>query len=77
MVGAEARPRRLSYHWVATVSLTIALCNAHFGSGRGPLVEGWVLRIRGGSDGLGQEPIELDQHAGDLAGGDQTAGVAR
>jgi hypothetical protein len=36
-----------------------------------------VLRIRSGSDGLGHEPVELDQHAGDLAGGDQTAGVAR
>jgi sugar phosphate permease len=106
--------------WVATVPPTIALCIAHFGRNRGPLVYGWVfaghqvggalaawgagelhdvsgsyrlaflvagvcclvaavgvLRIRSGSDGLGHEPVELDQHAGDLAGGDQTAGVAR
>ncbi len=106
--------------WVATVPPTIALCIAHFGRDRGPLVYGWVfaghqvggalaawgagelhdvsgsyrlaflvagvfclvaavgvLRIRGVSDGLGHEPVELDQHAGDLAGGDQAAGVAR
>lgn len=36
-----------------------------------------VTRIRGGSDGLGDEPVDLDQDPGHLAGGDEPAGVAR
>jgi hypothetical protein len=38
VVGAEVRPRRLSYHWVATLPPTIALCIAHFGRNGDPLV---------------------------------------